>query len=61
MGARKMKGIMMTSSSENISPVTTQEKPGHSVAACVRTTGGRLNKKDGLARYGNSHVKDKTS
>ena len=23
--------------------------------------GGRLNKKDGLARYGNSHVKDKTS
>ena len=25
------------------------------------TTGGRLNKKDGLTRYGNSHVKDKTS
>ena len=24
-------------------------------------SGGRLNKKDGLARYGNSHVKDKTS
>ena len=23
--------------------------------------GGRLNKKDGLARYGDSHVKDKTS
>ena len=23
--------------------------------------GGRLNKKDGLTRYGNSHVKDKTS
>ena len=23
-------------------------------------TGGRLNKKDGLTRYGNSHVKDKT-
>ena len=23
--------------------------------------GGRLNKKDGLNRYGNSHVKDKTS
>ena len=22
---------------------------------------GRLNKKDGLTRYGNSHVKDKTS
>ena len=26
-----------------------------------RITGGRLNKKDGLTRYGNSHVKDKTS
>ena len=26
-----------------------------------KTPGGRLNKKDGLARYGDSHVKDKTS
>ena len=26
-----------------------------------RGPGGRLNKKDGLTRYGNSHVKDKTS
>ena len=26
-----------------------------------KETGGRLNKKDGLTRYGNSHVKDKTS
>ena len=25
------------------------------------TPGGRLNKKDGLTRYGDSHVKDKTS
>ena len=24
-------------------------------------SGGHLNKKDGLTRYGNSHVKDKTS
>ena len=24
-------------------------------------SGGRLNKKDGLTRYGNSHIKDKTS
>ena len=24
-------------------------------------SGGRLNKKDGLTRYGDSHVKDKTS
>ena len=27
----------------------------------VKQPGGRLNKKDGLTRYGNSHVKDKTS
>ena len=27
----------------------------------VEGPGGRLNKKDGLTRYGNSHVKDKTS
>ena len=26
-----------------------------------RDAGGRLNKKDGLTRYGDSHVKDKTS
>ena len=25
------------------------------------SSGGRLNKKDGLTRYGNSHVQDKTS
>ena len=29
--------------------------------ASVPGAGGRLNKKDGLTRYGNSHVKDKTS
>ena len=27
----------------------------------LKEAGGRLNKKDGLTRYGNSHVKDKTS
>ena len=27
----------------------------------IATPGGRLNKKDGLTRYGDSHVKDKTS
>ena len=27
----------------------------------MQTPGGRLNKKDGLTRYGDSHVKDKTS
>ena len=26
-----------------------------------KMAGGRLNKKDGLTRYGDSHVKDKTS
>ena len=28
---------------------------------CIESSGGRLNKKDGLTRYGDSHVKDKTS
>ena len=32
-----------------------------SAGAIQQDTGGRLNKKDGLTRYGNSHVKDKTS
>ena len=27
----------------------------------IMSSGGRLNKKDGLTRYGNSHVQDKTS
>ena len=27
----------------------------------VKPAGGRLNKKDGPTRYGDSHVKDKTS
>ena len=27
----------------------------------LNLSGGRLNKKDGLTRYGDSHVKDKTS
>ena len=27
----------------------------------MKLPGGRLNKKDGLSRYGDSHVKDKTS
>ena len=29
--------------------------------ASTAPPGGRLNKKDSLTRYGNSHVKDKTS
>ena len=31
------------------------------IASLIRLSGGRLNKKDGLTRYGDSHVKDKTS
>ena len=27
----------------------------------MKLAGGRLNKKDGLTRYGDSHVKDKAS
>ena len=38
-----------------------QEAPPHNILLVDKYTGGRLNKKDGLTRYGNSHVKDKTS
>ena len=31
------------------------------LTGCSNNSGGRLNKKDGLTRYGDSHVKDKTS
>ena len=34
---------------------------GPMLAPWTLLSGGRLNKKDGLTRYGNSHVKDKTS
>ena len=34
----------------------------HQVYSSIKqSAGGRLNKKDGLTRYGDSHVKDKTS
>ena len=33
----------------------------HNNKISTTAPGGRLNKKDGLTRYGNSHVKDKTS
>ena len=33
----------------------------HKMSLKNKLTGGRLNKKDGLTRYGDSHVKDKTS
>ena len=37
------------------------EKSAPQVCPNTNNTGGRLNKKDGLTRYGDSHVKDKTS
>ena len=32
-----------------------------SLKSIPKSSGGRLNKKDGLTRYGDSHAKDKTS
>ena len=37
------------------------EMTNHFDERWTKGSGGRLNKKDGLTRYGNSHVKDKTS
>ena len=34
---------------------------GRANEVTLKDPGGRLNKRDGLTRYGNSHVKDKTS
>ena len=36
-------------------------QPSEYVHHIEKAPGGRLNKKDGLTRYGDSHVKDKTS
>ena len=33
----------------------------HTLLTSDPKAGGRLNKKDGLTRYGDSHVKDKTT
>ena len=41
--------------------VSDAENPLVEGAQGLSLPGGRLNKKDGLTRYGNSHVKDKTS
>ena len=37
------------------------QKVRYEVKNTKKWSGGRLNKKDGLTRYGYSHVKDKTS
>ena len=46
-----------------VSPGNPQKWPKHAPTwpGLSEDTGGRLNKKDGLTRYGDSHVKDKTS
>ena len=41
--------------------VNLQKKSSVESYFCISTSWGRLNKKDGLTRYGDSHVKDKTS
>ena len=47
----------------NLKPLTGKNLFKNHVYFVVITVpaGGRLNKKDGLTRYGDSHVKDKTS
>ena len=48
------KGIMHTNWADSMAP--------DALALCIaKPSGGRLNKKDGLTRYGDSHVKDKMS
>ena len=42
-------------------PVCSDLSVTDSTNTATKPAGGRLNKKDGLTRYGNSHVKDKTS
>ena len=42
-------------------PVSLSRKDKIQSVSCINGSGGRLNKKDGLTRYGDSHVKDKTS
>ena len=49
---------------ETFSALVTVYEEIHWSAATLKLPkgpGGRLNKKDGLTRYGDSHVKDKTS
>ena len=42
-------------------PGSCRPQMGPMLAPWTLLSGGRLNKKDGLTRYGDSHVKDKTS
>ena len=53
--------IFLTKKRQNDIRYGDQFHPTLLVICFVSRTGGRLNKKDGLTRYGDSHVKDKTS
>ena len=52
---KKTRGKMIVDVSNGINPWMMDSAFGK------RLPGGRLDKKDGLTRYGDSHVKDKTS
>ena len=53
--------VYSNASSVKIGVLTPHIKSTYEVIQGDKLTGGRLNKKDGLTRYGDSHVKDKTS
>ena len=50
---------MISSNIKNLSPKKYLRR--NILVMFAQLTGGRLNKKDGLTRYGDSHVKDETS
>ena len=55
-------GIKMKDANKVTTMAADALAPRPGISSCSTwLTGGRLNKKDGLTRYGNSHVKDKTS
>ena len=53
--------IQLSKEQQRIASIPTEILKYYLMAAFKTETGGRLNKKDGLTRYGDSHVKDKTS
>ena len=59
----KIKYDIVSDHTNNVRPLNSVRltDPRHHLRTCVPEAGGRLNKKDGLTRYGDSHVKDKTS
>ena len=57
---RKDESIFCALAAEQI-PITSELLQVEDAGNEPGIPGGRLNKKDGLTRYGDSHVKDKTS